>query len=118
MSKTYYGTKAKIYINGELVGTFRDCRFALSSVDIDLPRTSSADLDELANRWGLIRNENEQDDALRHRIRSLAADDGILPVGMSIEGFSISMKKCECGAASLGHTQPGQAHSSWCPLKG
>ena len=92
---------------------------------MDLHKALGTDLDRLAEIWGLVRNPSESDEALAHRIRVSLDSDGVsinaLTGDVVAHGQgSVTVKiykKCECGAASLGHTQTGQAHSSWCPLR-
>lgn len=108
---------------------------------MSVPTATGADLDKLAELWGITRRYSETDDQLRHRTRALAVDDGYLGIelpeglvdidklevedpmfkeyGSSIpdnRGKFIREKKCECGSAALGYTQPGPGHASYCPL--
>jgi hypothetical protein len=112
------------------------------AVAMDISTAAGEELDKIAELWGLVRhqgpngNPNEPDADLRYRIRNMAMGDSgggyIDPnlldfddtpdtpkkhpeYGTDLDKMLIK-KKCECGAASLGYTQPGPGHASWCPI--
>jgi hypothetical protein len=94
---------------------------------MDLDTASADDLDRIGDMWGLKRGVTESDKDFQHRIRIFALGD--TDIGAPFEFNEIpdtspqavpqkmQPRKCECGAAALGHTQTGQGHSSWCPLR-
>jgi len=110
---------------------------------MNISTATGDELDKIAELWGLQRSLNsptngngmsivESDDSLRYRIRNMAMgdsggsyidpnlldfDDVELPEGLvPVETKATTTQKCECGAASLGYTQPGPGHASWCPI--
>lgn len=78
----------------------------------------------------------ESDGEVRYRIRNMAMGDSgggyVDPNAILLDldddktepcfeipdnrGKFLRMPKCECGAASLGYSQPGPGHASWCPI--
>jgi hypothetical protein len=109
-----------------------DPRRILDQVSIDVAQGD--ELDKIAELWGLVRNPSEPDSDIRYRIRNMAMGDSgggyidpnlldfgddppdIAKAKMPDDFRPPTKSKCECGAASLGYTQPGPGHASWCPI--
>lgn len=127
----------------ELRGSLQPWYSLMDKLDIGV--ATGAGLDKIAELWGLKRNAAvdpmygnrtvESDSDLRHRVKSYALDSGFInpnivdPNSIDFSDIEVEIpkygspndkvagfKKCECGAASLGYTQPGPGHAHWCPI--
>jgi hypothetical protein len=89
---------------------------------MDISTAAGDKLDEIGNLWGLKRFSYEDDSLFRNRVISYATGHSEVT---SVGGWDpntveynplVEKSKCECGAASIGYSQPGPGHADWCPI--